>query len=523
MRELGGLILLLVVTLSTLSGAGGAWGEDLSDSGICARCHETEAALAADTGGHAMFVDCLSCHADRRPGHFGRGHRRIPTSCTSHHDASTGPHPPPAHPPGTAKLRKNCLRCHEPHGSTNAHLVRTAIRTRGALRPIDFHDAGGLVSGGFADPEAPGRGLCEVCHRKTDFYLASGHGKPHFTVNCTACHDHAVGFLPVITDANCAICHPDEAGRLARPSRHHDIFQECSRCHAEVDPKPGPGHRAIPACADCHSPAEIATHAPPGIAAFPCAQCHDPHGSNNIELVREVIHTPQGADQPVQFTNREGRADGSFASASAPGTGVCEICHATTRFYPASGHGQPHLTGNCMACHDHAQGFHPLVTDASCPVCHPSEAARLSKPSQHHDNFMLCSSCHAEVNPEPGPGHRAIAACADCHAPTDIATHAPPGISAFACAQCHDPHGSDNIELVREVIHTPQGTDRPVQFVNRDGKADGSFASVSDPGTGVCEICHTTTQFYRADGTGAAHFDLPCFPCHAHERGFAPQ
>ena len=69
--------------------------------------------------------------------------------------------------------------------------------------------------------------------------------------------------------------------------------------------------------------------------------------------------------------------------------------------------------------------------------------------------------------------------------------------------QCHDPHGSQNIKLVRETITTPGGANRPITFDNLTGLADGSFANASAPGTGVCEICHTTTNHYRMDGTGS--------------------
>jgi predicted CXXCH cytochrome family protein len=335
-----------------------AWAGDVSSSGVCARCHEVETALAADAGGHAQFIDCNSCHDDLRPGRFGPGHRSIPTSCTSHHTVDVATHPMPAKPLKPGKLRRSCLKCHDPHGSTNAHLINTAIRTHGRLAPIDFHDAGGAVAGGFVDPAMPGHGLCEVCHRKTKFYTAKGDGMPHFTDDCTLCHDHTQSFAPVVTAANCFVCHADEASLLDKPSRHHDIFSgNCVACHAEVSPDPGPGHRAIRACADCHG--DIAPHAPPGVPAFACTDCHEPHGTNNIELVRDVIHTPQAGDKPVHFDNRDGQADGSFASVSAPGTGVCEICHTTTQFFRADGTGATHYALPCFPCHTHAAGFAP--------------------------------------------------------------------------------------------------------------------------------------------------------------------
>jgi predicted CXXCH cytochrome family protein len=338
--------------------AAAARADTATDAAVCARCHETQAALATFAGGHAPSLDCVTCHDDRRPGAFGPGHRGVPRSCTTHHTAAVETHPPPARPLGGARLRRSCLRCHDPHGSPNAHLVRPAILTRGRFRPVSFHDGGGAPLP-FVDPARPGRGLCEMCHRKTDFYRADGRGAPHFTGDCTLCHDHAAAFRPVVTDANCAVCHPDEAARLAGPSLHHDRFAgACSSCHAEAAPEPGPGHRAISACADCHSAARVAAHVPPGIAVA-CTQCHDPHGSGNARLVRDVIRTPQGADRPVHFTSLAGRADGSFASASAPGTGLCEVCHTRTQFYRGDGTGAPHYTTQCIVCHPHFAGFLP--------------------------------------------------------------------------------------------------------------------------------------------------------------------
>jgi hypothetical protein len=227
------------------------------------------------------------------------------------------------------------------------------------FRPVDFHDPGGAVAGGFVDPAHPGRGLCEICHRTTRFYRADGRGESHFAGDCAVCHDHAASFGPVITDAACATCHPDEAARLAGGNLHQAKFAgKCSSCHAEVSADPGPGHRASSACADCHAPARVATHVPPGVA-IPCTGCHEPHGTGNIRLSRDVVRTLQGVDRPVAFDNLTGMADGSFASASAPGTGLCELCHTTTQFYRGDGSGAPHYTVPCTRCHPHAAGFAP--------------------------------------------------------------------------------------------------------------------------------------------------------------------
>jgi predicted CXXCH cytochrome family protein len=339
--------------LIVVASAASARAATVSQAGVCAYCHVSETGSLVTTGGHAATLDCQSCHADRRPGRVGVGHRAIPR-CTSCHDDLTG-HPPRERPRGRRKEIRNCSRCHAVHGSTNLRLVQTSIRTRGHLVPMLFDSTAGAAPGGFTNPDAPGTGLCEVCHRTTRFYRSDGSGEPHFTASCTDCHEHAVGFQPVADDRNCSLCHKAEAARFELPSGHSERFL-CSGCHAEVSPTPGPGHRAIAACADCH---DVKSHAPGG-NTLPCTQCHQPHGTTNLSLVVDVLQTVQDGLVPIRFDNLAGQADGSFASLSDPGTGICEVCHTTTAFYRANGSGpNGHFTLSCLPCHRHERGFAP--------------------------------------------------------------------------------------------------------------------------------------------------------------------
>jgi len=242
------------------------------------------------------------------------------------------------------------------------------------------------------------------------------------------------------------------------------------------------------------------------------------HGSPNAHLVRRALPVRGDRLAEVRFENEGGAAAGGFTDPSAPGSGLCEVCHRRTDVYRADGRGEPHFTESCVLCHAHTAGFRPVITDASCTLCHAAEGARFAKPSEHSARFA-CSGCHAERTAAAEPGHRGSLPCGDCH---DRQTHAPPGHPALPCAQCHDPHGTDNPQLVRERIVTTQGAERPIRFDNISGRTDGSFASASAPGTGICEVCHTQTRFYRADGGGEEHFTFSCLPCHLHARGFEP-
>lgn len=322
-------------------------------AGVCGVCHQDEALAYTFPAGHAAALDCIACHADRRPGRVGRRHRSIPTCDTCHAGMVQG-HPEKAAARAGRRQTRNCLGCHDPHGGSNVDLIAPLVRSRGKLRAVTFTNANGVAPGGFVDPADPGHGLCETCHTKTTYYTRNGQGAPHFTEDCTLCHDHAVAFAPVATPQNCIICHGTEASKLALPSGHSG--RACESCHAAVSPTPGPGHQSAEACQTCH-PAN-ATHAPGGVG-MPCTQCHDAHGSTNADLVLEAIQTPSGALRPIVFDNLAGRADGSFASASDPGSGICEICHTTTQFYRADGTGEPHFTFSCLPCHRHADGFAP--------------------------------------------------------------------------------------------------------------------------------------------------------------------
>jgi len=163
------------------------------------------------------------------------------------------------------------------------------------------------------------------------------------------------------------------------------------------------------------------------------------------------------------------------------------------------------------------------VAYGSCTFCHGDLSQNMFDTGGHGSVTMRCETCHDDLLPnDPGPGHRAVPVCADCH--DSQQTHADPDLNrATECVVCHTPHGSDNLFLINEVILTPFGEDRDVIFDNLDGLADGSFASVSDPGSVLCETCHTETRYYRSDGSGGAHFPFSCFTCHLHADGFAPR
>jgi len=173
--------------------------------------------------------------------------------------------------------------------------------------------------------------------------------------------------------------------------------------------------------------------------------------------------------------------------------------------------GAPQYAGDVNAAID---------TYGSCAFCHDGVATRMHDRGGHGSRDVKCELCHTELLPGVATaGHRSVPECRSCHA--DRATHHDPQAGrAEECLVCHSPHGSTNLMLVRTRITTPAGP-RPILFSRLEGRADGGLASSTQPGTGVCETCHTQTRYYRSDGTGEPHFTFPCYTCHPHAGGFA--
>jgi predicted CXXCH cytochrome family protein len=164
---------------------------------------------------------------------------------------------------------------------------------------------------------------------------------------------------PVAVYGNCAFCHVDLATHMVDTGGHGSLDVPCTRCHDNVAPEePGPGHATVPVCADCHG--EQVTHFDP-LAGTPeeCLVCHTPHGSPNLLLIKTEIETPMDERVQIVFDNLRGLADGSFASVSNPGSGLCEVCHTDTMYYRNDGSGLPHFPFACYTCHPHADGFEP--------------------------------------------------------------------------------------------------------------------------------------------------------------------
>jgi hypothetical protein len=127
--------------------------------------------------------------------------------------------------------------------------------------------------------------------------------------------------------------------------------------------------------------------------------------------------------------------------------------------------------------------------------------------------------------------------CAACHGVLDHGSEATGrayGAWTTVCRDCHAPHGARNAYLVRDQLRPPwvAGADAPapraVRFATRSGfasaggevdRAAASFAN--GDGTGPCQVCHTRTARWRADGVADPIHVGDCAFCHRHQAGFS--
>ncbi len=425
---------------------------------------------------------------------------------------------------GTVDGQANlCQSCHSAGGQASVSSIRQADRV----------DAGGATPSGSGRSHAWGVSAVNAIvgsvgpatGSELDLHLHNG------TIKCATCHNQHNN------DADAPLLRADNTdGAL------------CKQCHAD--------HIG---------------HTPGGAWQPTCKDCHDMHApmSGNLALIGTSIHNQTlNVDKPILFTATTGA--GSFADGDpSVYDGICESCHTTTAYHRQDGSGAQHNEGlRCTTCHLHSAGFLPVggsciachsspqdngdnvppggrapvvnadgsgghdfgggvLTDSDCLTCHDMSAhqqgnVRLKNPADPN-NPLAAIVLLGDPSTDTAEAAKVTALCEDCH--TSEVIHTPNSPWQPECVECHSVHdpSSMNIFLVAKSIRNQTtGLDAGVVFTSQTGP--NSFND-GDPAAqdGVCQVCHTSTNYHVNDGSGALHNEgQDCTSCHGHDAGFLP-
>jgi len=255
----------------------------------------------------------------------------------------------------------------------------------------------------------------------------------------------------------------------------------CNTCHGgstgQANPISSNGHTShlngiygpalflgttVNACQACH-PANAALHMNGKVdlnlgAASGCLNCH--------------------AGQVPVWTSKA-RLDCTSCHAANPAVLPNGVAAPYKAKFGSTGHGQFAASNQCTVCHD---------PDASHISGSLGSFMRLRVPNDNN----LCASCHN--NATVGLGFR------------NMSTHVTKDGRGLSCRDCHDPHGTSNLSMIRSQINgvTITYTDPINGFI--------------DPITnrGLCQVCHTLTNHYVAGVPETNHYTSGCLNCHSH-------
>ncbi len=404
---------------------------DLSLNGKCGSCHVADPQNQGDYTHMNEKFSCLNqkCHADM-------GHKKF----------QHGPF-----------KKKQCLQCHNPHGTVNKHFLRAAksalcfschAEDRNMLKGakyIHFPVARGECTSCHAPHESDiefhlkGRSisaLCYRCHDKNMFKYKYVHA-PVQDGNCSACHTPHVskykGLLSARGEALCVTCHEVRKDEFKRRHVHKPVKQDCGICH---DPHASPVEYQLRTKKDKNGRYIKIKHPIQKL----CLACHT---RLNPKIAKAIISAPV-PHRPVK-------------------EGKCVICHT-----PHSTNFQKQLRARaidlCFSCHKKIarkiKGSlykHGPVRQGECYQCHEVHGSKnkflLRAPFStkfkgpfNLDKFQLCFNCHnKKVFTDPHSMETSFR-----NGTTNLHfLHVNNQKNSRYCKSCHDIHASDQEKHIR--------------------------------------------------------------------------
>jgi DmsE family decaheme c-type cytochrome len=248
---------------------------------------------------------------------------------------------------------EKCLECHEDEGK--GYHATPHSRVKNARTPAANNSCETCHGPGKAHVDADGDGqikdfkkmaprqigeTCTTCHARSEHINWDGGKHNSRNMTCTTCHSvheaksEKAALKKVSVVETCVQCHRKEVNKVHKNS-HMPVREgklECTTCHnphgSQNVKMLREGGSITEACASCHSEKRgpfLFEHA---VGRESCITCHDPHGSNNERMLvaklpmlcqRCHIHSrhPATIYDATQLANRSNRIAGR----------ACVNCH----------------------------------------------------------------------------------------------------------------------------------------------------------------------------------------------------
>jgi DmsE family decaheme c-type cytochrome len=231
-----------------------------------------------------------------------------------------------------------------------------------------------------ADPRTPAAAKgCESCHGPGQAHVEGGGDKTKIKV--------LSAMSPRDVNETCTTCHNRSDHINWGGSKHDSRNMSCATCHSVHDPKSEKAQlkteEQIETCVQCHrkevNKVHKSSHMPVTEGKMECTTCHNPHGSQNVKMLRE------GNSVSESCAKCHAEKRGPFLFEHAVGRENCVTCHD-----PHGSNNERMLTSKvpmlCQKCHIHAR--HPATVYDQTQVNNRSN--RIAGRS--------CLNCHSMVH-----------------------------------------------------------------------------------------------------------------------------